>query len=301
MRDERVDAQVDLFLHHLRVERALSAATLEAYSTDLRDYLADLSKQGVRTLIDVTRDHLAAHLGALHKTGMGARSQARHLTAIRMFHRFLAAERICPRDPTETLAAPRASRPLPRLLTLDEVERLLAAPRAEPPPLGSRDTAMLELLYATGLRVSELVKLPLAALDLTTGILRVRGKGGKERLVPVHEGARRLVGDYIQTIRPGVLGKRTSADLFVTSRGRKMTRQSFWERLGRYARMAGIARAVSPHQLRHSFATHLLERGADLRAVQTMLGHADLSTTQIYTHVDTSRLRAVHAKAHPRG
>ena len=292
------DPALDLFLHHLRIERSLSAHTVDAYGADLREYLAS---PGLGAGVSgVTRDAIGAHLKALHERGLSERSQARHLAAIRAFHRFLAAERLCKDDPSAELTAPRPPRGLPRLLSLDEVDRLLAAPRLDESLEGRRDEAMLQLLYACGLRVSELAGLPTAALNLTSGVVLVRGKGGKERVVPVHEAARRAVGDYLETTRPALLGARQSPDLFVTRRGRRMTRQGFWKRLAAHARAAGIARPVSPHQLRHSFATHLLERGADLRAVQAMLGHADISTTQIYTHVDGARLRAVYEKAHPR-
>jgi integrase/recombinase XerD len=288
---------LDRFLDHLRVERALMPATLESYARDLREYLEWLESQGILHISRVGRLHVLAHLSALHARGLSRASQARHLSAVRGLHRFAAAEGVAPADPSDGIEASRGSRPLPRFLGVDEVDRLLAQPDARS-PAGARDRAMLELLYASGLRVSELVGLPLAAVDAQLGIVRVRGKGGKERVVPVGERAQDTLAAYLRTGRGVLLGGRQSRDLFVTQRGRRMTRQGFWKLLGRYARAAGLP-DVHPHTLRHSFATHLLERGADLRAVQAMLGHADIATTQIYTHVDRERLKAVLAK-HPR-
>jgi integrase/recombinase XerD len=288
-----LDVALDRYLAHLRVERGLLPATLESYARDLREYL-DWIAQRVTSLADVTESMILQHLGGLQQRGLSRSSQARHLSAVRGLHKFANAEGISPTDPSEQIEAARGSRPLPNFLTVDEVDRLLNAP-----PQGSRDRAMLEVLYASGLRVSELVALPLSAIDANTGVVRVRGKGGKERIVPVGERAQAALNDYLCGPREKLLGTRRSNDLFVTPRGRRMTRQGFWKLIGRYARAAGIASRVYPHTLRHSFATHLLERGADLRAVQAMLGHADIATTQIYTHVDRERLKAVIAK-HPR-
>jgi integrase/recombinase XerD len=288
---------LDRYLDHLRVERALMPATLESYSRDLREYLEWLESQGILEISQVGRLHVLAHLSALHARGLSRASQARHLAAVRGLHRFAAAEGVASADPSDGIEASRGSRPLPRFLGVAEVDRLLAQPDART-PAGARDRAMLELLYASGLRVSELVGLPLSAVDAQLGIVRVRGKGGKERVVPVGERAQDALAGYLQKGRGVLLGARQSRDLFVTPRGRRMTRQGFWKLLGRYARAAGLP-DVHPHTLRHSFATHLLERGADLRAVQAMLGHADIATTQIYTHVDRERLKAILAK-HPR-
>ena len=292
-----LDVALDRYLAHLRVERALQPATLDSYARDLREYLDWLLTQAIDRLADATQVHVLRHLAALQQRGLSRASQARHLAAMRGLHRFAAADGICATDPTDGVEASRGSRPLPDFLGLEEVDRLLAQPDAVTPS-GARDRAMLELLYASGLRVSELVGLPLAAVDAQLGIVRVRGKGGKERIVPVGERAQEALGVYLRSARPVLLGARQSRDLFVTARGRSMTRQGFWKLLGRYARAAGLS-DVHPHTLRHSFATHLLERGADLRAVQAMLGHADIATTQIYTHVDRERLKAVLAK-HPR-
>jgi integrase/recombinase XerD len=256
-----------------------------------------LPKQGILRLAQVTEPLVLQHLAALQKRGLSRASQARHLAAVRGLHRFANAEGIAPADPSEGIGATRGARPLPDFLGVHEVDRLLAQPDARTAP-GARDQAMLEVLYASGLRVSELVSLPLSAIDRHLGIVKVRGKGGKERIVPVGERAREALGGYLAGPRQKLLGKRRSGDLFVTPRGGRMTRQGFWKLLGRYARAAGLRR-VHPHTLRHSFATHLLERGADLRAVQAMLGHADIATTQIYTHVDRERLKAVISR-HPR-
>jgi len=292
------DAALDRFLAHLRVERGLLAATLEAYARDLREYTDWLSHQGIARLADVTEPTILQHLGALQVRGLSQASQARHLAAVRGLHKFANAEGLTPTDPSEGVGATRGSRPLPHFLAVDEVDRLLARPDCSA-VAGARDKAMLEVLYASGLRVTELVELPLSAIDLQTGVVRVRGKGGKERIVPVGERAREALSAYLSGPRQRLLGTRHCTDLFVTPRGGRMTRQGFWKLLGRYARAAGIEQRVYPHTLRHSFATHLLERGADLRAVQAMLGHADIATTQIYTHVDRERLKTVIAK-HPR-
>ena len=292
------DAALDRFLAHLRVERGLLVATLEAYARDLREYTDWLSHQGIARLADVTEPTILQHLGALQVRGLSQASQARHLAAVRGLHKFANAEGLTPTDPSEGVGATRGSRPLPHFLAVDEVDRLLARPDCCT-VAGARDKAMLEVLYASGLRVTELVELPLSAIDLQTGVVRVRGKGGKERIVPVGERAREALSAYLSGPRQRLLGTRHCTDLFVTPRGGRMTRQGFWKLLGRYARAAGIEQRVYPHTLRHSFATHLLERGADLRAVQAMLGHADIATTQIYTHVDRERLKTVIAK-HPR-
>jgi integrase/recombinase XerD len=289
---------LDRYLAHLKVERGLLPATLESYARDLQEYLAWLRKEQISSLAQVTEQTILQHLAALHVRGLGRSSQARHLAAVRGLHKFANAEGLSPLDPAERVGASRGARPLPIFLGVGEVDRLLGQPEVKT-AAGARDKAMLELLYASGLRVSELVALPLMAVDLRGGIVRVRGKGGKERIVPVGERAQAALQTYLAQARSALLGTQQSRDLFVTPRGGRMTRQGFWKLLARYARCAGIKGRVYPHTLRHSFATHLLERGADLRAVQAMLGHADIATTQIYTHVDRERLKAVLAK-HPR-
>jgi integrase/recombinase XerD len=236
----------------------------------------------------------------LAKSGSGVRTQARHLVAIRQFFRFLLKEKVVVVDPVGDIEMPKPAKKLPQFLDVDEVERLLRAPDTQT-PRGLRDHAMLEVLYATGLRVTELVTLPADGLDLERGFVLVRGKGNKERIVPLGEHALRATRLYLATARPTFLkGEQTSSSLFLRGGGEAMTRQGFWKLLKGYALAAGITRPLSPHKLRHSFATHLVERGADLRAVQAMLGHADLSTTEIYTHVNRERLRQIYGAHHPR-
>ena len=293
-----LDLALDRYLSHLRVERGLLPATLESYARDLREYMDWLARRGLGQLSQVTEPVVLQHIAALQVRGLSRASQARHLAAMRGLHRFANAEGLTPADPSEGVGAMRGTRPLPNFLSVGDVDRLLSQPQ-ESTAQGVRDRAMLEVLYASGLRVSELVALSLSAIDSNTGVLRVRGKGGKERIVPVGERARAALEAYFNGPRQKLLGQRRSNDLFVTPRGSRMTRQGFWKLIGRYAREAGIRQRVYPHTLRHSFATHLLERGADLRAVQAMLGHADIATTQIYTHVDRKRLKAVISK-HPR-
>jgi integrase/recombinase XerD len=293
-----LDEALDRYLAHLRVERGLLPATLESYARDLREYLDWLAARKIARLSEVTEPLVLQHLGALRVRGLSRSSQARHLAALRGLHKFANAEGLAPADPSEGVGATRGARPLPGFLGVGEVDRLLSQPDPGTAQ-GARDKAMLEVLYASGLRVSELVALPLAAIDFQVCVVRVRGKGGKERIVPVGGRARDALSTYLSGPRQRLLGARRSGDLFVTPRGGRMTRQGFWKLLGRHARAAGIRQRVHPHTLRHSFATHLLERGADLRAVQAMLGHADIATTQIYTHVDRERLKAVIAR-HPR-
>jgi integrase/recombinase XerD len=295
-----MEGYLDAFIAFIRAERGLSAKTVDAYAADLTVYFADLKSQGLIDVVRVTPEHITEHLVTLSRRKLSRRSQARHLAAVRGFHRFLVAEKYVEKDPTEDIDTPRSARKLPVFLTLEEVEQLLAAPD-ERTPVGLRDKAMLEVLYATGLRVSELVGLGINDIQLGAGYLVARGKGSKERVVPVGSIAAERVRAYLAGPRLLLLGKHESQALFVTPRGDGFTRQGFWKLLKRYALKAGIRKPLSPHKLRHSFATHLVERGADLRAVQAMLGHADLATTQIYTHVNSARLRAVYDNAHPRG
>ncbi len=298
----QVDSAVDSFLSWARVERGLADNTIEAYGRDLGDFARSLDKQGVTEVAAVRSTHILKHLIELSKGRLGVRSQARHLVAIRQLCRFLVKERVLKDDPAVDIELPRAARTLPTFLDLAEVERLLAAPDAGA-PRGMRDRAMLELLYATGLRVTELVELPLDALDLERGYLLVRGKGNKERVIPVGQAALDALRAYLDGARASFLGPavgRGAEALFLRAGGEAMTRQGFWKALKAYARAAGVTKPISPHKLRHSFATHLVERGADLRAVQAMLGHADLSTTEIYTHVNRARLRQLYGEHHPR-
>lgn len=288
---------LDHYVTYLRAERNLAPKTVEAYATDVRDYLRDLEKRGL--LVEtVTREDVLEHLAILAQHGLGPRSRARHLAALRGFHRFLEDEKLTKADPTADLDTPRHTRKLPVFLSVEEVISLLEAPDAKTIS-GVRDRAMIEVLYATGLRVSELIKLGINDINLTDGYLMAFGKGRKERVVPLGRKAMEAVKLWLEA-RPTMLRGRDSKALFVTPRGAGFSRMGFWKLLRRHARQAGIVKNLSPHKLRHSFATHLVERGADLRAVQAMLGHADLATTQIYTHVDSKRLRAVYDDKHPR-
>jgi integrase/recombinase XerD len=294
---------VDGFLEHAAVERGLAPRTLEAYARDLGRFLAYLEGRGVTRVAGLRREHLTGFLASLERAGLGPRSRARALVAVRRCLRHLGAAGAAGGDPTEGVATPRQPRTLPRLLRSDEVVALIEA--VDPgTPLGLRDRAMLEVLYGGGLRVSELVGLPLGGLDRRAGLLRVLGKGRKERLVPLGEPALDALDAYLAEGRPALAkaGAGTDDAVFLSRRGRAMTRQNFFSRLRDIAVRAGIdSRRVSPHVLRHAFATDLLEGGADLRAVQSMLAHADLSTTQIYTHVSRGRLRETVERHHPRG
>jgi integrase/recombinase XerD len=290
-----LDGWIDAYLDHLRVERALAKNTLEAYARDLRR-LAEHSKDLDPKAIDAGT--IADLLVQNVKTGFGARSSARQLSALRGFFRFLVRERAIPSDPTQLVDRPRLGRKLPKVLSFEEIEELLAAPDRSK-PRGVRDAAMIHLMYASGLRVSEIVSLRVGDLDTKAGLVSPLGKGGKRRLVPVGEAALDHVSAYLRDVRPSV-ARPGDATLFVSPRGGPLTRGGFWKLLKRYARGAGIRTPISPHKLRHSFATHLLRNGADLRAVQAMLGHADLGTTEIYTHVAQDHVRDAHARAHPR-
>lgn len=290
---------MDAYLDHVRLERGLAANTVEAYASDLGKLLALAQAQGLSDPRDVRLDLVAKYLSALGKAGLGARSAARHLSALRGFFRFLVRERAIEADPTAIVDRPRTRRKLPVWLDHDEVDRLLAAPDPTT-PRGARDRAMLQLMYAAGLRVSELVGLRVGAVDLRRGLVSVVGKGGKARLVPIGEVAMLSLETYLRDVRPSLAGPGETV-LFTSPRGGAMTRQGFWKLVLRYTRAAGIMKPISPHKLRHSFATHLLQGGADLRAVQAMLGHADISTTEIYTHVADDHVRKVHQRTHPRG
>ncbi len=290
--------EVEAFLEHLVAERGLAQNTLEAYRRDLLRYVEYLRGRRQEPA-HLDRAETARYLLALREAGLSPRSVARHLSAIRQFHRFLLREGRAGGDPTAHLESPRPWRRLPGVLSSQEVERLLAIPRPAT-PLEWRDAAMLELMYASGLRVSELVGLRLSDLDLSVGIIHVLGKGDKERLVPVGEAAAQSLRTYLTRGRPELERRRASPHLFLGRHGRRLTRQMFWQIFKRAARAAGIVKRVTPHTLRHSFATHLLENGADLRAVQLMLGHADIGTTEIYTHVSRAHLKAIYDKCHPR-
>ncbi|HJV66313.1 MAG TPA: site-specific tyrosine recombinase XerD [Geomonas sp.] len=292
-----MDRFIDLFLNYLLVEKGAAANTVTAYSRDLTRYLGFL---GERAPEDVRPGDVAAYLAKLKAEGISPRSRARALSALRMLHRFLVAEEYCDTNPTSIIEAPKGILRLPAVLSAREVEALLASP-LDTGALELRDKAMLELLYATGLRVSELVGLKTGEVNVAAGYLMTIGKGDKERLVPMGESACRAVDRYLQEARDELLKERSSQRLFLTRLGAGMTRQSFWNIIKKRALQAGVRSSISPHTLRHSFATHLLENGADLRSVQIMLGHADLSSTQIYTHVTRERLKKLHGEFHPRG
>ena len=286
-----------LYLDYLDVEKGLARNSIESYRRDLRHFGHFLQERSIET-DQVDRLIIVRYFQTLRNSGIAARSVARALAAIRGFYRFLVTERHLERDPTENIENPKLWSNLPKTLQPEDVEALLAAPdRAT--EIGLRDHAMLELLYATGLRVSELVSVKIEDLVLDAGFLRTIGKGSKERIVPFGERAGSAIVDYLENARPR-FERRSSPYLFLTNRGKPPSRQSVWQRIVKYAREAGIRTRISPHMLRHSFATHLLENGADLRSVQMMLGHSDISTTQIYTHISKARLQRIYEQFHPR-
>ncbi|MGB9082156.1 MAG: site-specific tyrosine recombinase XerD [Desulfuromonadaceae bacterium] len=291
---------LDLFISYLTVEKGLSSNTRSAYSRDLARYLDFLEKSGRQKPSDVGPADIAAFMAALQKRSIGPRSRARCLSAIRMFHKFLMIENYADSNPATIIEAPRMLHKLPQFLDGREVDALFAACNGEHGE-DLRDRAMLELLYATGLRVSELVYLKLREVNLDSGYLLTVGKGNKERLVPIGDSARVRVAAYLDTVRQGSDPLRQNPYLFLSRLGGAMSRQAFWNIIKKRAQLAAIRKNISPHTLRHSFATHLLENGADLRSVQIMLGHADLASTQIYTHVTRERLKRLHQQIHPRG
>lgn len=291
---------IEQFLDALWTEHGLSQHTLNAYQTDLKG-LAKWSAGGhAEKLIKLDKINLQSYLAHRLELGIKARSTARMLSTLRRFYQYLIRENQISIDPSALLESPKLGRPLPKTMSEREVEALLEAPDIDD-PLGLRDRAMLELIYATGLRVSELVGLEIYGANLQHGVVRVTGKGNKERLVPMGEEALSWIVAYLKNSRADLLGTSISDKLFVTRRGGGMTRQTFWYMVKRYAQLAGVPGTLSPHVLRHAFATHLLNHGADLRVVQMLLGHSDLSTTQIYTHVAKERLKDLHAQHHPRG
>jgi integrase/recombinase XerD len=294
-----LDAISDRFLDFLAVERGLAKNTLEAYSRDLVGYLRFLEAKGIQDIQETQPETLYEFLGTLRNRNLSSRSQARILSTLRSFYRFLQEESLRRDNPALVLRSPKQGRNLPKTLTGTEVENLLNQPRGDS-PIGLRDAAMLELLYATGLRVSELTFLTLEQLELETSLIRAVGKGSKERLVPVHRAAVQRLKAYLEKGREPLLKGRASRYVFLNRRGRPLSRQGFWKILQHYTRQAGIQKKVSPHMLRHTFATHLLEGGADLRSIQTMLGHADIATTQIYTFITREHLREVYRRYHPR-
>jgi len=287
------------FINHLVVERRLAKNTVDAYSRDIKRFINFFRLRSPKDLSDIIRDDINNYLSNFRKEKLLASSQARHLVSIKMFFRFLVNEELIEKNPTENIESPSLTRKLPETLSFEEVEKLLKKPDKNH-PLGLRDSAMIELLYATGVRVSELISLTINDINLEVGYIISMGKGSKQRIIPLGEEASLRLKNYLESSRPLLIKGKAINELFVNRQGDKMTRQGFWKIIKKYAKAAGIAKEISPHSLRHSFATHLLEGGADLRSVQKMLGHADISTTQIYTHIIKERLRTIYDKYHPR-
>jgi integrase/recombinase XerD len=288
------------YMHFLKVERQLSGNTITSYKRDLDEYMNYMEQAGYDSIDDVDRPALLGHFHRLKEGGKSARTVSRHISSIRSFHQFLLREKVTTQDPTVHLELPKLEQKLPRVLSMDDVERLIEAPDRSKPQ-GVRDTALLEILYGTGMRVSELIGLNMDDIHLSMGFVRVFGKGGKERIIPLGGKSITACLRYIEEARPVFIKNQKSVEaLFVNMRGTRLTRQGCWKLLNGHALKAGIKKELTPHILRHTFATHLIENGADLRAVQEMLGHADISTTQIYTHVSRSRLKEVYVKFHPR-
>lgn len=294
-----MEAEIRSFLNYLRVEKALSQNTLDAYRRDLAKFTEYAAGRGLKKVVEIKRSDLLDFLATLYARRLDARSVARHLVSLRQFFRFLMMDELITEDPSISVESPKFRKSLPEFLSVEEVELLLTQPDAST-ATGLRDKAMIELLYSAGLRVSELCGLAVDDLHPNAGSLRCVGKGNKERLVPVGRNALAVIQEYLKKARPEILGERTSKYLFVNRNGNKLGRIVFWKLLGAYGRKAGLRKALKPHMLRHSFATHLLDRGGDLRSVQLMLGHSDISTTQIYTHVVEERLKKVYKAHHPR-
>jgi integrase/recombinase XerD len=290
---------VDAFLDYLTVERGLAENTRVAYRTDLTQFIEFIQRRGIGQMNRVQRQHITDFLMDRRKHDVSARSLARQLSALRMFCRFLIREKLLADDPTQSVDSPRLWRTIPNALTYDEVDRLLAAPPTRT-QLGLRDKAMLEFMYATGLRVSEVAKITLSDVNFDAGFLRIVGKGSKERIVPVGRQAAACIRRYLEKARPSFARRGQRGEIFLSTRGGPLNRKTIWHHIKKYARAAGITKHIMPHTLRHSFATHLLENGGDLRVIQEMLGHADISTTQIYTHIDQRRLKDTHYRFHPR-
>lgn len=297
--DDAEAQRIDRYLDAIWLERGLSKNTLSSYRRDLSQFAVMIAESGSSLEVadgEVLQDHLARRI----KQGLSARSTSRFLSCIRGFYHYQIRENILSEDPTAHIQNPKLGKPLPKSLSEADVEALLNAPQVED-ILGLRDRTMLEILYACGLRVSELINLTLVQVNMRQGVVRVFGKGSKERLVPLGEEALSWLRRYLRESRPSLLKDASSNILFPSRRGLVMTRQTFWYRIKYWAKVADISKSLSPHTLRHAFATHLLNHGADLRVVQLLLGHSDLSTTQIYTHVATSRMQALHSTHHPRG
>jgi len=290
---------IDTFLNYLSIERGLANNTIISYREDLNNYLTFIEKKKIDSLSKISKDNITNFMLEQRDKGIAPNSVARRLAAIRMFHRFLARERILKDDPSTLIDSPKLWKRVPDTLTVNEVEALIAQPNVHD-TRGIRDRAILETLYATGMRVSEAVNLKKDNINLDIGFLRCIGKGNKERIIPLGKKAIASVNRYLKASRPKFLKNKESEFLFVNRSGKKISRQSFWKIIKKYAKLARIKKPIKPHTLRHSFATHLLEHGADLRSVQEMLGHSDISTTQIYTHINKDRLKSIHRQFHPR-
>lgn len=295
-----LDSVIDRFINYLLIEKGLANRTLSAYSADLQRYQAFLHQQGLDQIEQTDKSVVLKYIIALRQQGLGARSRTRHLVAIRGLYRFLVKEKVLAEDPVRTIDLPKSGLKLPDTLSVAEIQHLISMPDFDR-PTEVRNGAMLELLYAAGLRVSELISIKLQDINLEAGFVRVWGKGAKERVIPIGSYAKEKVALYITTARPVLLKTHRSVYLFVARAGKPMTRQGFWKLLRKYVAKAGIKKKITPHTFRHSFASHLLEGGADLRAVQMMLGHSDIATTQIYTHVARKKLLQIHRQHHPRG
>jgi integrase/recombinase XerD len=291
---------VDRYINYLVVEKGLASATIESYSGDLAKFLKFLTSQKIQKITDADSAIILKYLLFLRDKKIGARSRARHLVTIRGFYKFMVHEKVLSKDPARLIDLPKSGLKLPDVLSIDEINSMLNAPDIAVSK-GLRDAAMLELLYAAGLRVSELIHVKIQDVNLEVGFVRTLGKGSKERVVPIGSHARQRISDYLANARPLLLKHHTSHYLFIAHAGKPMTRQAFWKLMKKYSIVAGIEKEITPHSFRHSFATHLLEGGADLRSVQMMLGHVDISTTQIYTHVARDHLKQLHEKYHPRG
>lgn len=294
-----MDKLIERFIHYLAVERGLAQNTLESYARDLNAYIEFLKRSGIVDLNQTRRANIIAYLAELQRKGRATTTISRNLASLRAFYGFLLRDGLLDGDPTANLESPKIEKRLPKVLTVGEVESLLEGPD-QGTVAGIRDKAMLELLYATGIRVSELVSLNISDVNLNMGFLKCYGKGSKERIIPLGTVALQSVSEYIMQSRVKFERNPSEESLFLNHHGQRLSRQGFWKIIKKYAHCAAIDKEITPHTLRHSFATHLLENGADLRAVQEMLGHADISTTQIYTHLTKSRLKEVYAKAHPR-
>lgn len=293
------DILIDQYLNFLLVEKGLSSNTLKAYSSDLAGFIDFLAEKGINDVRNADTPVIVQHLIKLRSEGLGARTRARRMSCIRGLYSFMEREKLIDANPAELIDLPKIGLKLPDVVSVEEIELLLNAPDPGT-PLGSRDIAMMELGYASGLRVSELISIKVQDIHLDAGFVRVMGKGSRERIIPMGRQAREKITSYLENDRPGMLKGNPCEFLFVVRGGRPMTRQGFWKLLKKYTLQAGIAKNITPHTLRHSFASHLLEGGADLRVVQEMLGHVDISTTQIYTHVAREKLKEIHRRHHPR-